>query len=212
MQLIDYYSARAGIYDEIYRREDIQRQKEIEALKETIYRSFAGKHLLEVACGTGYWTAEAAKVSKTVSAIDGSEAMLEKARERLGKNDRVKFKLADAYCLKDVSGEFDAGMAFCWFSHVPRRKHREFLGQLHSRLKPGSTVLFVDNSYVKGLGGGLLPKDANGDSWKLRTLGSSEVPILKNYFSVEELLKIFSSYNAAVEMQPCFWKVTYCLT
>ena len=49
-----YYSKRASEYEQIY--EKPERQHELEWLRNRIPMLFRGKTVLEVACGTGYWT------------------------------------------------------------------------------------------------------------------------------------------------------------
>lgn len=211
MNLAEYYSARAEIYDEIYQRQDLQRQRELEELKTLICNTFSGRHLLEIACGTGYWTTEAANVAASVVAVDASDVMLKKAKERLAGSEKVRFQTDDAYLLNNVSGTFNSAMAFCWFSHVPKERREEFISNLHRRLKPGSPVLLVDNSYVEGLGGELLPPDDHGNTYKMRKLGDRQIPVLKNYFSERELCQMFNKYDPApqVKVAPCFWSVLY---
>ena len=69
-----YYSRRAAEYERIY--EKPERQAELEWLRNRIPEVFAGREVLEVACGTGYWTQYIARAARKVSACDINEAVL----------------------------------------------------------------------------------------------------------------------------------------
>ena len=49
-----YYSVRAPVYEAIY--EKPERQADLTVLKQLVPSLLAGRDVLEVACGTGYWT------------------------------------------------------------------------------------------------------------------------------------------------------------
>src|SRR5688572_19001903 len=53
-ELHTYYSKRAGEYERIY--EKPERQSDLAKLKDVVRSFFASHVVLEVACGTGYWT------------------------------------------------------------------------------------------------------------------------------------------------------------
>ena len=52
----EYYRLRATEYEQIYFREIPERRKEIDNEAERLRALVAGKTVLEMACGTGYWT------------------------------------------------------------------------------------------------------------------------------------------------------------
>jgi ubiquinone/menaquinone biosynthesis C-methylase UbiE len=49
-----YYAARANEYDRVYDKPE--RQADVQAMQEWLPSLFVGSRLLEVACGTGFWT------------------------------------------------------------------------------------------------------------------------------------------------------------
>lgn len=53
-RLTAYYAKRAAQYERIYARPE--RQAELAALRMRVAGLCAGKKVLEIACGTGYWT------------------------------------------------------------------------------------------------------------------------------------------------------------
>ena len=164
-------------------------------LSRELREALRARHVLEVACGTGYWTACAAGVALRVTATDASLAMLAEAREKpLPAN--VELLARDAYDLHDLPSDFDGGLATFWLSHVPRARLRAFLDGFHARLVAGAVVYLADNVYVPGVGGELLPADRAGDTYKVRRLtDGGRHRVLKNYFSQEEL----RAYHKAME-------------
>ena len=133
----DYYNRRAKEYEEIYRRDDPARQAELAALGEAMRSALAGLDVLEIACGTGYWTAQLAGAARSILATDASREMLEIAySKRLPAP--VSFAQADAFDLASMAGTFGGGLANFWFSHIPKARISDFLEGLHLRLGSGA--------------------------------------------------------------------------
>jgi demethylmenaquinone methyltransferase/2-methoxy-6-polyprenyl-1,4-benzoquinol methylase len=128
-ELLAYYSRRAHEYEQIY--EKPERRADLVRVRSWLREALAGHRILEVACGTGYWTAELAPVAAAITSTDSSPATLEVARGKSYPPGRVRLALADAYALADVPGNFTAGLAAFWWSHVPRERQLAFLGGLH---------------------------------------------------------------------------------
>ena len=206
-----YYDQRAPEYEQIYLPRDKQHGRELGELSRELRDALRGRRVLEVACGTGYWTACAAGVAVRVTATDASLAMLAEAREKsLPAN--VELLARDAYDLHDLPADFDGGLAMFWLSHVPRARLRAFLDGFHARLGPGAVVYLADNVYLPGLGGELLPPDAAGDTYKLRRLSDGgRHRVLKNYFSTEELRTLLApgTSDLVVRAGSCFWSARY---
>lgn len=206
-----YYSKRAQEYDFVYQRPDQIRLKEQKSLTGYILSTFKGKFVLELACGTGFWTKDLLKSAKKVLATDFSESMLEIASRRLSKNPKVIFLQADAYHPPISFPKFNAALATFWFSHIPKNKVKAFLSTLHSRLDKNSVVLLADDVYIEGRGGKLILQKGQ-DTFKQRVLTSGEqFDILKNYYTKNQLKKIFSKYSKRLEIKYLtnFWIVKY---
>jgi ubiquinone/menaquinone biosynthesis C-methylase UbiE len=148
-ELQRYYADRAAEYDLVYERPE--RQADLAALRAWLPGRFTGAHVLEVACGTGYWTQYVASAAAEVLALDLAPEMLALARSRPA-NVPVRFLVADAYRLPRGLGGFDAALAAFWFSHVPLARRREFLGGLAAALTPGARVVLADRYEIDALG------------------------------------------------------------
>ncbi|MDB6154956.1 MAG: hypothetical protein JWL90_3409 [Chthoniobacteraceae bacterium] len=66
--LVDYYSRRAAEYERIY--EKPERQEALAELGVRLRGLLADQRVLELACGTGYWTAIIAHSAQSVMAIE----------------------------------------------------------------------------------------------------------------------------------------------
>ena len=78
--LAHYYARRADEYEEIYFRDDPQRQKEQAMIRSRIKETFRGLNVLEVACGTGYWTQFVSETANRITATDVNKEVLEIAK------------------------------------------------------------------------------------------------------------------------------------
>ncbi len=208
--LVAYYGRRAPEYDDIYRRRDPARREEQRRLAAAMREALAGRRVLEVACGTGYWTAKVAPAVRALTGVDASEEMLALARRRRLLR-RVAFVAGDAWELGAVPGRFDGGLAAFWLSHVPRARLGEFLDGFHARLEPRAAVVLADNTFVPGVGGELV-RGAGADTYKLRLLADgSEHRVLKNYLSDAELTELLAprSRGLTIERGAAFWWARY---
>jgi SAM-dependent methyltransferase len=213
--LIEYYSQRAPEYEEIYHRGDPTRQAELKQIADEIRRTFGSRRVLEVACGTGFWTKILLEVAAEVVATDASTAMLDLARQKLGRHPALRLEQVDAYELLSLGGNFDAALANFWLSHVPRARIEQFLQQLHARLKPGAVIFMADNMNVAGIGGELVRPEGSLDTYKVRQLKDGSVhKILKNYFTADELSQVFRPHCRGLEMfcGTAYWWVRYCVS
>ena len=180
-----YYAARAPEYDRVYQKPE--RQADIRHLRKWLPSIFAGSRLLEVACGTGFWTQFIAPVASEVVALDASPETMAIAKRRVAEG-TVKFLVDDAYSLPKDQGNFSASFAGFWFSHVPKNRQREFLAGLGSMLNPGATVLLLDNLYVPGSNHPISEQDPDGNTYQTRRLDDGSTHrVLKNFPSEAEL-------------------------
>jgi len=193
-----YYAARAREYESIY--EKPERQRDLRRLEDEVPARLAGRRVLEIACGTGYWTRFLAQAAARVVGVDASVQTLEVARAKGLPQDRVEFRLADAYALPDELGLFEGAFAGFWWSHVPRARQAEFLACLDRRLGPGARVTLLDNLYVAGSSTPVAGTDSEGNSWQRRRLADgSEHRVLKNFPTEDELRGAIAPFAASMD-------------
>jgi SAM-dependent methyltransferase len=183
--LAEYYRKRAREYDALYAA--AAWQPELPVLHDWLVAQVRGRTVLEVAAGTGYWTAVAASVAGAITATDINAEMLAIAAARnLGGH--VALVQADCWRLPRFSTAFDVGMAHLWWSHVRKQDRGRFLSHLASRLRQRATLLMIDENHVEGFGMPIGRRDAAGNSYQTRWLDSGErFEIVKNYPDDSEL-------------------------
>ena len=211
-ELLDYYRRRAREYEAIYAKPE--RQADLARLRSHIAQRLAGRRVLEVACGTGYWTVLVARTAAGVVATDAAEEPMRIAMSKDYGGANVRFEIADAYALGDALGRFDAALAVFWWSHVSLGRMGDFLASLHRRLEPGARVLLMDNLYVDGSSTPIAERDAEGNSYQRRTLSDgSDNRVLKNFPTERDLRASLASHarTFAYEALEYYWLVEYTL-
>lgn len=204
-----YYATRAPHYDEVYHQPE--RARDLAFLATHLPGRLRGREVLEVACGTGWWTPYIARVARRHVATDLTAEPLALARLRPGV-DQVEFVLADAYALPASLGQFDAAFAGLWFSHVPRRARLTFLHSLHARLRPGARVLWLDNNEQQLKDHPIVETDADGNTYQSRRLpNGSQHRVLKNFPTEGELADLLAPLTESVEFHQLdnFWLCEY---
>jgi demethylmenaquinone methyltransferase/2-methoxy-6-polyprenyl-1,4-benzoquinol methylase len=208
--LADYYARRAPEYERIYQKPE--RQADLRTLRATVADIFAGRRVLEVACGTGWWTEVLAGCAHSVVATDVNAEVLVIAKAKQMSARKVSFLRCDAFHLDEAEGEFDAALAAFWWSHLQRNELDRFLRILHSRLRPGSHVAFIDNINVEGSSTPISRRDAEGNTYQLRKLDDgSTTEVLKNFPTDEAIAGVLrdSAADLRIERLTYYWIARY---
>ena len=192
-----YYAARASEYDRVYDKPE--RQADIRTLQEWLPSLFRDSRLLEVACGTGFWTQYIAPLAREVVAIDYAPETLAIAQLRVPR-EKVLFVVGDVYHLPVYRASFNAAFAGFWFSHVPKRRQREFLSGLCAAVVPGATIVLVDNLYVEGSNHPIAEQDPEGNTFQMRKLEDGSMHrVLKNFPTERELRALLTGLGHDVK-------------
>ena len=175
-----YYQQRAAEYERVYLKPE--RQADLRAMEAAMAAPFKGRRVLEVACGTGWWTPHGARDARSWLATDINPETLAVARTK-PLPACVRLTLADAYTLAELGAQtFDGAFAGCWWSHVPLQRLPAWLGTLHARLQTGAVVVLLDNRYVQTSNLPITRRDDQGNTYQRRTLDDGSVhEVLKNF-------------------------------
>ncbi len=208
-QLASYYARRAAEYERIYARPE--RQGDLATLRARIDRMFKGKKVLELACGTGYWTEVIAGSAAQVTALDLNEEVLEIARQKPSAG-KVTFVRGSAYEIPPLGRVHGALFAGFWWSHVPLDRLDAFLDQAVAAVAPGAMLAFLDNRYVEGSSTPVSRTDAAGNSYQQRRLDDGSThEVLKNFPTEGELIRRASRFGwgANVDLLEHYWLLTW---
>ena len=175
-----YYRDRAHEYDRVYLKPE--RQADLRRIREWLPKQLGGRHVLELAAGTGYWTDVIADSELSVLATDFNVATLRVAEGRRIWPDTVTFVEADAFSLDLLTGTFDGALAVILLVARTHSTLDDFLEVLFGRLEPGAQVLFMDNRYVEGSNHRISRSDQQGNTFQTRSLDSGKVyEVLKTF-------------------------------
>ena len=218
--LIRYYAQRAQQYERVYHKPE--RQSDLQTLRGLVAPALAGKRVLEVACGTGYWTEIIAQRAASVVALDINEEVLALARAKPITDGKVTFMRGDVFALPQLPRGFDAALAGFWWSHVPKSRLPGFLKSLHRALEPGAMVMFFDNTFVAGSstplsrkdsdGNPVSYRDAEGNTYQERVLDDGSThQVIKNFPTANELRQTLQGMASELTVQflTYYWIATY---
>lgn len=153
---IDYYEARAPEYDDwFYRRgrydwgpeENLKWANEADEIRRHFMEFRGFNETLELASGTGIWTAEILRASQRVTCLDASTKMIEINRAKQS-SDRVTFRQADLFAWQPES-QYDLVFTSFWLSHVPPDRLAPFLDKVTASLKPDGLFYFIDSRLAR---------------------------------------------------------------
>ncbi len=173
-----YYRARAAEYDATsYRAVPAER----DSVPAIVDRLGISGDAVELACGTGIWTAELARHAATLTALDGAPEMLALARRRVPPS--VRFQQVDLFDWTPTSS-WDVVFFSAWLSHVPADRFGAFWSSVAAALRPGGRVLALDELPARSF-----HEDRIDDEVAVRTLQDG---------TTHEIVKVFWAPNLLV--------------
>lgn len=99
-----------------------------------------GDEVLELGCGTGYFTRELVKLNIHVTAIDISPDLIEEAKKTI-RNENVIFQIQNAYQMNYVENKFDSVVGSSVLHHLDIEKA---ISEIFRVLKPGGHIAFTE--------------------------------------------------------------------
>lgn len=149
-----YYRARASEYDAWFLRQGrydrgeahaAQWFAEVEQLEGALDRFGPRGNVLELACGTGWWTERLARYGTSLTAVDASPEVIALNRQRLA-GAPVAYLGADLFTWEPKQ-TFDTVFFSFWLSHVPPERFASFWETVRRALNPGGRVFFIDSRF-----------------------------------------------------------------
>ncbi|MBC3919530.1 methyltransferase domain-containing protein [Undibacterium sp. CY18W] len=187
----DYYAQRAQTLEKMYQKPE--RQQDLREIETRVQDVLQNQRVLELACGTGYWTERYAAQATSVAATDYNQNMLDLAQAKSYPDGKVTFALADLYELPAATADqYSACFAGFFWSHVKREAQTGLLAHLSKVAGKGTTLVLIDNNYVEGSSTVIARTDLEGNTFQLRKQeDGSRVEILKNFPTDSALRKKF---------------------
>jgi demethylmenaquinone methyltransferase/2-methoxy-6-polyprenyl-1,4-benzoquinol methylase len=208
---IAYYRARAGEYDEWFLRRgrydqgpELNRQwfAEVAEVQAVLERQAPFGRVLELACGTGWWTEQLARHAASITAVDASPEVIAINRQRVH-SANVTYKTADLFTWRS-SEPYDLVFFSFWLSHVPAERFAPFWELVRTALAPGGRVFFIDSRYEQSSTARDQPLEGNDAVTLRRRLNDGrEFRIVKVFYTPDALAK---------RLRPLGWNVQIATT
>jgi len=159
MALLDeqaaYYRARAAEYDEWWRRQGRYNRgadatarwnAEVAEVEAALDRFAPRGSVLELACGTGWWTERLARHAARLTCIDASPEVMAVNARRLADAGlpAPDYRQADLFAWRPDE-TYDVVFFSFWLSHVPPGRFAPFWDAVAAALRPGGRVFFIDS-------------------------------------------------------------------
>ena len=116
--------------------------KEVGILVEALDGMGPFDDVLELTCGTGWWTQWLAEHARSATAVDAAEEMRALNRERVNAAN-VQYILADVFSWRPDQ-KFDFVFFAFWMSHVPRDRFAAFWKLVGDSLAENGRLFFID--------------------------------------------------------------------
>jgi len=139
---IRYYRARAAEYDTTTTPDEDPYAAAAKRIRSALRAAEPRGRVLELAAGTGQWTALLTEFADELTAVDSSPEMLALNAAKIN-DPAVRYRVVDVFMLPSA-GEFDVVFFGFWLSHVPPSHFAAFWDIVAGLLAPGGRVLFVD--------------------------------------------------------------------
>lgn len=204
--LVFYYQQRAKEYERIYAKPE--RQEDIRMAAEHLKMLVIGQRVLEIACGTGFWTQFISTAARSILATDINAPVIDIARSK-GFPDTVEFRVADMF--SKHAGTYDVIFGGFVFSHILKQDRKDFFFRLKNLYEPGTLLILMDNNYVAGSNHPITGTDEAGNTFQTRCLDDGSVhKVLKNFPGEAELRNYLIGIAESVQVKELnyFWMLS----
>ncbi len=192
--IVSYYKNRAKEYEKVYSKPE--RQSSLLLAGQMLQDFFLDKDVFEIACGTGYWTEKISATAKNILATDINDTVIEIAKSKNYSPAKVDFKTEDIFSLANNIKYESLFGGFIW-SHIRLQDLDNFIDIANGLVKPGGTLVFMDNNYVSGSNLPVSRKDDSGNTYQTRTLDDGTIHTVLKNFPTEKYIRQLLTGKAA---------------
>ncbi|MFS2017753.1 class I SAM-dependent methyltransferase [Massilia sp. CT11-108] len=204
-----YYASSTQAADAALSR--AERANDLSKVRERIAQLVRGQTVLELACGTGYWTEVIAANADKVLATDILDEMIARAATRRFPEGKVAFRKVDGLDLPEDLGTFSRVFIGFWWSHLKRDEQDALLAQLRVRLGSDVSLILLDDAYVEGSSTTIARTDAQGNTYEIVAAPDGErFELPKNYPADSALRKRLGGEvrEIRIERLTYYWLLT----
>ncbi|MGJ9420279.1 class I SAM-dependent methyltransferase [Massilia sp. CMS3.1] len=208
-QVTKYYALLGEALEDKYLEPDMD--DDIDDMSIHLGNVLAGHTVLELGCGTGFWTEVAAESAQSVLAVDINPSLVDVARERPMAEGKVSFRVADALDLPEDIGKFSAVLVSFLWSHLNKKEQEQLLATLKQRLGKDVLLVLLDDSFVEGFSETIARTDADGTTYQILTTPEGErFELPKSYQSDSALRKRLGNVSKEIKIERVefFWILT----
>jgi ubiquinone/menaquinone biosynthesis C-methylase UbiE len=200
--IMSYYSERADEYDDIYLGKghasidpDVYK-RDVAKVSEIVSR-FGKGHLIDIACGTGFWLPNYARNCNQITFLDQSERMLSKCKDRveeLGLTAISSFIQGDFLDVNLETWKYDCALVGFLLSHLTFEQERVFFRKLEEILRSNPQLMLIDSAWNKRR-----EKYREKEGIQERVLNDGRIfRIYKRYFEKSDVEEMLKRYNFKV--------------
>jgi ubiquinone/menaquinone biosynthesis C-methylase UbiE len=201
-EMMSYYDERAEEYDEIYLGKghttidaDVYR-KDVAKVSEMVSR-FGKGHLIDIACGAGFWLPNYARNCNQITLLDQSARMLSKCKDRveeLGLADLSSLIQGDFLDVNLEASKYDCALVGFLLSHLTLEQEKTFFRKLEEILKANPQLMFIDSAWNKRR-----QRYREKEGLQQRVLNGGRIfRVYKRYFDKSDVEGMFKRYNFEV--------------
>ena len=204
-----YYASSTQAADAALSR--AERANDLSKVRERVAQVVRGQTVLELACGTGYWTEVIAQAADKVLATDILDEMIDRAQRRRFPEGKVVFRRVDGLDLPADLGAFSCVFIGFWWSHLKRDEQDALLAQLRERLGHDVVLVLLDDVYVEGSSTTIARTDAQGNTYEIvATPDGERLELPKSYPADSALRKRLGSdvREIRIERLTYYWMLT----
>ena len=208
-QVAKYYALLGEALEDKYLEPDMD--EDIDDMSIHLGNLLAGHTVLELGCGSGFWTEVVAESATSVTALDINANLVDIARERGMPEGKVNFRVADALDLPEDIGKYSAVLVSFLWSHLNKKEQEQLLATLKKRLGKDVLLVILDDSFVEGFSETIARTDADGTTYQILTTSEGErFELPKSYQSDSALRKRLGNVGKEIKIERVefFWILT----
>jgi ubiquinone/menaquinone biosynthesis C-methylase UbiE len=204
-EMLLYYDERALEYDDVYHGKGPAIQRYADRYQDNtaeickIAAGFGHGHIIDIACGTGFWVPHYAANCERFTFVDQSQSMLAECKRRvkdLGLSEVSRFIQGNAFEVTLEPETYDCAMIGFLLSHLTSQQEDAFFERLKGILKPAARLMIVDSYWSERRQVGGRRKEGEQE----RTLSDGRVfRIYKKYLTESDIEGLLARHRFTCE-------------